>query len=230
MKDTNASAEDRAAALQKIEDIGILINNDLAKNLMLTERQLEINRKVTLEMRNTKDIVDDLGTQIRNPSVAAGKMLTSMGGWAPALLKANQEGKSFGQIMKGISEAITGHGKAAGLLFGPTGLLIAGVGLAVAAFTVLFKLFTNYWDFLDKKIMPAQAEFNKQIGGTARETKELKNQMNSAGVEMEMLGYGFEEGAAMVRDLAKGLSTRISYSQRCNKSWQRINCDSTTVG
>lgn len=174
----------------------------------MTERQLESNKKVTLEMRNIKDIVDDLGNQIRNPSVAANKMLTTMGGWAPALLKANQEGKSFGQIMKGLGEALAGGAKAAGMLFGATGLLILGVGLAAAASTVLFKLFTNYWDFLDKKIIPAQAEFNKQIGGTTKETAGLKDQMNSAGVEMEMLGYSFEEGATLVRDLAKGLSTR----------------------
>jgi hypothetical protein len=196
---------------------------------MLTQRQLEINSKVTLSMRNTKDIVDDLANQIRNPSVTANKMLTSMGGWAPALLKANQEGKSFSQIMSGFGQKVSALGDSLALLWSPTSILIVGIGLAAAAFTGLFKLFTNYWDFLDKKIMPAQAEFNKQIGGTSRETAGLKGQMNSAGVEMELLGYSFEEGAAMVRDLSKGLSTRTNNSKRCLKARKRVNGYSSVI-
>ena len=90
-------------------------------------------------------------------------------------------------------------------LFGPTGLLIAGVALATAAITTLFKLFTNYWEFLDKKVIPAQAEFNKQIGGTKADTAGLRKEMVSTGVEFETLGYSFAEGAELIRDFASGL-------------------------
>lgn len=209
LNDVNASADDRKMAEQEIQDIQIAINNDLTKNLILTERQLVANNKIVLSMKNVRDIVDDLGNQIRNPAVAANKFLGIIGGWAPALLKSKEEGKSFFGILKGMGEAsVKGLGKAFSFIFSPTGWLIAGIGLVGAAFTGLFKLFTNYWDFLDKKVIPATAEFNKQIGGLKTETAGLQGQMQSAGVEMEMLGYSFEEGASLVRDLSKGLSTR----------------------
>lgn len=83
--------------------------------------------------------------------------------------------------------------------------MIGGVALATAAITTLFKLFTNYWDFLDKKVLPAQAEFNKQLGGTKASTAGLRKEMISTGVEFETLGYSFEEGAQLIRDFASGL-------------------------
>lgn len=83
--------------------------------------------------------------------------------------------------------------------------MIAGVALATAAITTLFKLFTNYWEFLDKKVIPAQAEFNKQIGGSKASTAGLRKEMIGTGQEFLELGYSFEEGAALIREFASGL-------------------------
>lgn len=46
--------------------------------------------------------------------------------------------------------------------------------------------------------------------------------MQSAGVEMEMLGYSFEEGAAMVRDLAIGLKTGIKIPPEVLKTGKEL--------
>lgn len=107
------------------------------------------------------------------------------------------------------------------LLFSPMGLLIVGIAAAVAAATILFKLFTNYWEFLDKKVIPAQAEFNKQIGGSKTQTAGLQQQMISAGVEMELLGYSFAEGTKLVTDFSLGLS-RINISDKVLKTGKEL--------
>lgn len=175
----NASVEERLSAEKKIHQIEFLINKDISESLRLTEKQLEANRKVELTMSNMKELVDKLTVQIRQPSVAANKVLSAMGGWAPALLKANQEGKSFVDIVAAMGVKLQETGKSALKLFGPTGILIGGIALATAAMAGLFKLFTNYWDFLDKKVIPAQANFAKEVGGSKASTAGLRKEMIS---------------------------------------------------
>lgn len=181
------------------------INNDVMKNLILTEKQLKLNQKVVLQMDNVKDSVEDLAAKIRNPSKIAEDTLKSMGGWAPALLKANQQGDSFKDILGNVGKKMTETFKSAKSLFGATGVLIVGVAAATAALTTMFKLFTNYWSFLDDKVIPANAEFNKQLGATSTNAEALKGQMHSTGVEFELLGKSYAEGAQLVRDLSEGL-------------------------
>lgn len=108
----NASQEERAAALAKVEDLERQINNDVMENLVLTKKRLDQNHKVELSMQNVKDIVDKLAVQIRKPDVAANNVLKKMGGWAPALLKANQEGKSLVDMTKDLGVKLFDAGKA----------------------------------------------------------------------------------------------------------------------
>lgn len=160
----------RQQAEEQLSKVRKDITNDFERNLNLTARQLELNKKVTLSMRNVSDIVDDMGQKIRNPSLQAESLLTNIGGWAPALLKANQEGKSFTEIIGGLASKGRAGIASFGALFGATGILIVGVAAAVAVVATLYKLFVNYWDFLDKKVIPANAEFNKQIGVGTKQT------------------------------------------------------------
>ncbi len=197
--------------------------NNLQDNLSNLIENEKSTKKIKDNFKNVKDLVDDLGNKLRNPSQAAEGMLSSLGKIPMYLQKAQKEGKSFGTIVKDVGLLISGKfAKAAALLFTPTGLLILGISLAVAALTTLYKLFSNYWEFLDKKIMPAQAEFNREIGGTGKATAGLKSQMNSAGVEMELLGYSFEEGASMIRDFSKAANTGLTIPKDVLKTGKEL--------
>jgi hypothetical protein len=204
-EEVGKALEEKQKDLTAIDHLHQQINDDVLKNIQLTAKQLKLNEKGKLQMQNVKDTVDDLANKIRHPSVLAASILKDMGGWAPALLKANQEGKSFGQILKGGVVHLKEMVKDGGKLFGATGLLIGGVALAAGAFTTLFKLFTNYWSFLSDKVIPANADFNKQLGATGSGVGALKGQMQSAGVEFEQLGIDFHTGTQVVRDFADGL-------------------------
>jgi len=96
--------KDRQEAEAQLGKVREDITNDFERNLNLTARQLKINNKVVLSMGNVKDIVDDLGQKIRDPSIAANSILTSMGGWAPALLKAHQEGGIFSKVFSKVGK------------------------------------------------------------------------------------------------------------------------------
>lgn len=108
----NASQEHREAALEKVAELEREINNDVMQNLALTKKRLEQNHKIELSMQNVKDIVDKLQIQLRKPEVAANNVLKKMGGWAPALLKANQEGKSLVEMTKDLGVKLIDAGKA----------------------------------------------------------------------------------------------------------------------
>jgi hypothetical protein len=208
---------------EKMDDLRKDATNDLQDHLNNLIAQEKSTKKIKNNFTNIKDAVDELGEKIRNPSIAVEGMLTNLGKFPMYLQKAQKEGKGFGTIIKDIGKSMLGGLKnAASLLFTPTGLLILGVGAAVAAMTGLFKLFTNYWDFLDKKVIPAQAEFTREIGGSSKETKGLATQMQSAGVEMEMLGYSFEEGTAMIRDFAKAANTGLTIPKDVLKTGKEL--------
>lgn len=208
---------------EKMDDLRKDATNDLQDHLNNLIAQEKSAKKIKMSFTNIKDAVDELGAKFRDPSIAVEGILTSLGKFPMYLQKAQKEGKGFGTIIKDIGKSMLGGLKnAASLLFTPTGLLILGVGAAVAAMTGLFKLFTNYWDFLDKKVIPAQAEFTKEIGGTRAETKGLSSQMQSAGVEMELLGYSFEEGTSMVRDFSKALNTGLTIPKDVLKTGKEL--------
>lgn len=108
----NASELEREAALEKVAELEREINNDVMQNLVLTKKRLEQNHKIELSMQNVKDIVDKLQIQLRKPEVAANNVLKKMGGWAPALLKANQEGKTLVDMTKDLGVKLMDAGKA----------------------------------------------------------------------------------------------------------------------
>ncbi len=108
----NATQEQREAALEKVAELEREINNDVMQNLVLTKKRLDQNHKIELSMQNVKDIVDKLQIQIRKPEVAANNLLKKMGGWAPAMLKANQEGKTLVDMTKDLGIKLIDAGKA----------------------------------------------------------------------------------------------------------------------
>ena len=164
---------------EELEKLRVKITNDLDRNLVLIARQAALNKKVEISMKNISQSVDEVGAAIRDPSKLAASMLTSMGGWAPALLKASKDGKGLGGAIKDVASGA----KAAVVAFGELGVAVilatGGLALIAAGMAALSKLFMNYWDFMDKKVIPAQAEFTKQIGIGTKGTKGLSSQMIS---------------------------------------------------
>ena len=139
----------------------------------------EVLKKEKEILVDLKGMWEKVGEGIRNPSKmidgAIGKMSQGAGSLISSLMKLS--------------------GVAGGLFAVGAGLLVGGVMLAVAAFTQMF-------NFLDKKVMPATAAFNKQIGNMGQSTAALKQETMSMGVRFEMLGMSFGEGAQAARDFA----------------------------
>jgi hypothetical protein len=161
-------------AQEKILKLQEESTNNLQDNLNNLITQDKSLKKIKHSFQNVKDLVDEIGNQLRDPSLLADRTLTNLGKLPLLLMKARKEGKGLFDTIKDLGYFMAkGMKSAIGLLFSPTGLLIVGIGAAVAAATVLFKLFTNYWEFLDSKVIPAQAEFNREIGGTGQAVKGL---------------------------------------------------------
>lgn len=173
---------------------------DQFKNL---KDSLEVQKEANEEMFDTKKILDDLGTKIRNPAQVAEGFLGTLSQIPKKLVKARQEGKSMGVALSEAFnlKAIREYAK---FLANPMVLAIVAV---TAVLLGLFKLFKNYYEFLDKNIMPAQADFNKELGNTGKHATQLKGQAAAMGVQFELLGLGFAEGAKLVRDFAGGMQS-----------------------
>jgi hypothetical protein len=172
----------------------------------LEEKKMRLLRLEALELGNIKKGIDDMGQKIRHPDQAFNSILASSGEIPGNLFKAAKEGKGLWEIVEGgIGKGLTKIGDYSKILFSPAGLLIGGVLAGVAAFTILYKLFSNYFNFLDKKVMPAQAAFNREVGATSEGAGKLKSEAMSAGVEFELLGKSFQEGAKFVTDYGKAL-------------------------
>jgi hypothetical protein len=158
---SKASDKEKEKALKKAAELEFRINKEIQQSILLTNKQLHQNKMNLANMENVKDTVDGIAEQIKNPTIAADKMLTSFGGMSKKLFDAKKEGGGLGSVLTEGLEKASGFAE---ILFSPEGLLIAGLAAAAAAAVVFFKLFMNHWDFLDKKVMPAYAELNKQLG------------------------------------------------------------------
>jgi len=177
----------------------------LEQNFNKMKETVDVSEKQRVVLSNVKTIMDDIGGAIRNPAAAASGMLMSMGELPQKLVDAKEATGGWGGALKKVA----GDSKVGGFLktFTKGGLLLGGLALVTIAFTGLFMIFKNYWDFLDKKVTPATADFNKELGATNDGAGKLKGQVISAGVEMEKLGYSFSEGAKLVTSYATALKT-----------------------
>jgi len=190
-------------------------NNFEEKNLTLIQKQFAVMQKQanarkldSLSLGNITESIKDLGAKIRNPDAAFSSMLKSGGQLPSKIFEAAKGSKNLGETMSKLvgpsMEKMQGFAK---ILFSPAGLLIVGVAAAVAALVGLYALFKNFWEFMDKNVVPAQAEFNKQIGGSGPAVGQLQSQMHGVGEEFLLLGKSYEEGAKLVRDFSSGLKS-----------------------
>lgn len=110
----------RKEALKEIEEMEVETLAHVMKSLEMKKRELEVSNKITLSLRNIKDIMDDLGAAIRDPSIAANNMLKALGGIPKRLLEANQAGKSFSDVIVGLGkQGMQGLKAGISLLFNP---------------------------------------------------------------------------------------------------------------
>ena len=174
----------------------------------LMKRQAEARRLDAISLGNITDALNDLGAKIRNPDAAFSSMLKKSGSLPDKIFEASKGSKNLGQTLSKLVNPAFGKVKDyANVLFSTSGILVAGVALAAAALVGLYNLFKNFWEFMDKNVVPATAKFNKQIGGTGPAVEELKSQMHGVGQEFLLLGESYESGAALVRDFASGLKS-----------------------
>jgi hypothetical protein len=185
------------------EQLEVGIEESLTRQLKILERQLKAEKAAKEELFDTKKVLDDMGAKMRHPSQAAEGFLNSLSQMPRRFAKARNEGKSMGDALKETFniDKIKAYAK---FLKNPMVLAIVAV---TAALVVLWKLYKNYYEFLDKKVMPAQMDFNKELGNTGATAEKLRGQANAMGVQFELLGHEFGAGAKMVRDFASGMQS-----------------------
>lgn len=181
---------------------------DLDTSLQLLQRHVETQQEMTLHVGNVTKKLNEWGDMLKNPGKAIDSVLGKMGEMPGKIGKAVEESGGLGSALKNAAAGgMDKLAKGARLLFSPAGLLIAGVAAAVAAVVGLVALFKNFWEFIDKNVLPAMADFNKQIGGSTEATAKLQGQMAAMGDRFDRLGVSFQEGAQAVRSVADGLKT-----------------------
>lgn len=202
MSDTSQVFEQ---GLMAVEDVSQNLTEDFDLQFKLLQRQVGVTDELSDNFIDVKKTVDDIGSVIRNPAQGAEGLLSTISQFPRKFIEAREDGESFGGALGKVWNN-SGMSKFIGMI-GKGGPLVIGIVAATAVATVMWTLFKNFWDFMDKKIIPATAEFNKQIGGSGKEVGKLKKQTMAAGVQFELLGLSFEEGAAKVRELAIGMKT-----------------------
>jgi len=186
--------------------------------LKLTKKKADLALLESIRIGNIKDAVEDLGNKIRNPDKLFSSMLGTAGQLPSKVFDAAKGSKNLGETLSKLTvPALDKMGGFAKVLFSASGFLIAGVALATAALVGLYALFKNFWEFMDKKVMPAQASFNKEIGSSSENSARLKNEMTATGVQFELLGKSFEEGAQFSTDFTKALMSTSAASKEAQQ-------------
>lgn len=165
----------------------------------LIEKEEEITKQLTLQLglmrkqheqkglyRSTSDFVKSFA-----PNSQAAKFSHSMDG----IIEKFQMLKKYASSGKGLLAAGLGLGA------------ITGIGSAVAAFEALKTIFMATYDFVDNKVMPANAKLNKEFGNMTSHMGDLRKQAISTGVQFEYLGYDFQQGAEAVSKLASSMNS-----------------------
>lgn len=195
--------EKKISAIRKISGLGWNQIKQLKQYKYLQELMNTLDSKKTKELGSQ---FDELKNQSKSLDKQKEKIVDIKAAWekvGDGIRHPTNAINGFVSILsKGLGKGISllgGLTSAFGLLgVAVGGALLGGLMLVIAAFTQM-------WNFLDKKVLPATADFNRQIGNMGQSTAALKSEMTSAGVQFEMLGMSFEEGAANVRDFAEGM-------------------------
>lgn len=195
--------EKKITTIRKISGLGWDQIKQLKQYKYLQELMKVLDSKKTKELKSQ---FDDLKNQAGSLDKQKDKIIDIKGMWE----KVGSAIRHPSQIFAGFTSMLSkGLSKGIQLLGGLTtafGALSAVLGAGIlGALMLVISSFTQMWGFLDKKVMPATAAFNKQIGNMGQSTKALSGEMISTGVQFEMLGKSFEEGAGNVRDFAEGM-------------------------
>lgn len=192
-------------------EVNALVQKNLDFAQRLAETQNEINQRsehFAMKLGNINTLMGKMGDMLRNPGKAIEFALNKLGEMPKKIQESIDKHGGLGKAIKaGLGEGLEKSGQFAKQLFSKGGLLVAGAALATAAVIGLVALFKNFWEFIDKNVLPAMADFNKEIGGSTEATAKLQGQMASMGDRFDRLGMSFQEGAQAVRNVADGLKT-----------------------
>lgn len=218
----NAAIEENRDRIQEVGEIHAQLHEEIGDQLErqfnILQRQFEVQEAQKHEMFDTKKAIDSLGESIRNPAKTAEGFMSTISQMPKKFIKARAEGKSVGAA---LSEAFNLKKLAAyaKYLANP---FVAAIVAVVAVAVVLFKLFKNFYEFMEKNIIPAHADFNKELGTSTAEARQLEGQAASMGVQFELMGLQFAEGAKMVRDFAKGIQSVEPMDRETMKSAENL--------
>lgn len=190
------------------------IKEELQYQLDKIAKENELLRKKKALWFDVDKAIDSIGESLRHPSSIMDGMISSASNFPVKLWEAaKNEGIGLGTALKEkVKSGLDGILQTGKMLFSPTGLLIAGVTAAVGVVALLWKGMKSYWDFLNERVIPAQTDFNKQLGATGRQAEMLKQQSISLGNRFVEMGLSFEEGSKSVRDFAEGMRT-VNFSK-----------------
>jgi hypothetical protein len=185
------------------------ISEEMKYQLDRVAKQNESIRKQKAQWFDVDKSIDSIGKRLRDPAGTMDSFISSASAFPLQLWEdAKKEGISLGEALKDkVKSALDGVWQTSKVLFSPGGLLIVGITAAIGVVALLWKGMKSYWDYLSERVIPAQADFNKQLGASGRAADVLKQKSVALGNQFVEMGLGFAEGAQTVRDFAEGMRT-----------------------
>jgi len=206
LDEANASSEVRKATLEDIKDIQEGMTDDLETQFLLLQRQEKETLKIKVNLFDAAKAMETMGAAITSPAQAMDKLLAGAGGLPNKIKGASAAAGGFGNLLKTVGPKL-------GAIFGVGGMLALGFGAVLIPIILVWKAFKQLWEFTDKKVVPAVADLNKELGNSGQGMSQMRGQMISTGKRFELLGKSFQEGAAAVKDLASGMQT-VKFSDK----------------
>lgn len=215
LTDIEATDEEITKHREEHLDLGHQIANDINKQFLLLQRQAKEIKKIDISFIDVKKNIDSMGAALMHPGAAIDGMLGALSAMPNKIAKASKEAGGFGKLLSGI-------GKGLGAIFSPAGLLVLGFAALLAPIIIVFKTLTAMFDFIDKKVMPATANLNREFGNMGTQTAVLKKEAISAGVQFEYLGKSFEQGASAITDLFSAMQMVPGSSKRAREETKQL--------
>ena len=196
MKDTNKSADQIAEAQERWNTLSDFAIKQKIKEFALLKRQKEQIKSINVLNISGKKLIDDLERGWKQPSARIEEYLDILSVLPTKFKELADKRKEFNKLEPAQKRAA----------LAATGMGLAWTGVT-AALTVVFKAFKSVYDFVDTKVLPSNANLNREFGNVGSSLKGIKSQAVSVGMQFEQLGLSFEEGADSVKNIAAAMMT-----------------------
>jgi hypothetical protein len=202
-----ANTQEYAEAHANFQKYTEALNQELEEHFSIWSRTVKVQQMSLAKLGNITEQLNKLEHNIRNPRQAVEGMLMDVGSLPNKLLQAQQAAGGFGKMLKeGLLATGTKLKSVFAAMFSVGGVIAIGLTAIIGLVTVLYKAFRTQWDYMDKKIMPLSAAFNKELGNMGGAMSQLRSRAAATGNQFEMLGLSWQDGANAVLKLGAAMN------------------------